>query len=208
VVEVEFAVSVAVTELVVVRLTEDGMEQVTGLVPPAGAVVTWQLKVTVPVKAFAGVTYIVEVLPEAAPWTTDMAPVEVSAKVGVETSPLTSAVMPRVCTNSPVESWPVIATLKFPLATPEGTSMASVEVEFPLALSVGLGEMVQLSGRAATQARLTAPEKPLTEETLMVSVPLLAPPLTLTGTMVVLGTSVKSALGFAIEPFSVYSEGA
>jgi hypothetical protein len=63
VVAVEFAVSVAGTELADVTFTDAGMEQVTGLVGLAGVVVTAQLRVTVPVKALAGVTFMVEVLP-------------------------------------------------------------------------------------------------------------------------------------------------
>jgi cell division ATPase FtsA len=63
VVAVEFAVSVVGTELADVTFTDAGMEQVTGLVGLAGVVVTAQLRVTVPVKALAGVTFMVEVLP-------------------------------------------------------------------------------------------------------------------------------------------------
>ena len=59
----EFAVSVVGTELADVTFTDAGMEQVTGLVGLAGVVVTAQLRVTVPVKALAGVTFMVEVLP-------------------------------------------------------------------------------------------------------------------------------------------------
>jgi hypothetical protein len=137
-----------------------------------------------------------------------MPPLLVSAKVGVETSPATSAVMPRVCTNSPVESLPVMATSKFPFAVPDGTLTVSVDVALLLPLKLGFGEMEQLMGSTAAQLRFTVPVKPLTEATLMVSVPLLAPPLMLMGTMVVLGTRVKSASGFEIEapPFSVNSE--
>ena len=65
-VEVELAVSVAVTAPDVM-LTEDGMLQVTGLVAPAGCVVTEQARLTVPVSPPEGVTVMVDVLPVVAP---------------------------------------------------------------------------------------------------------------------------------------------
>lgn len=68
----------------------------------------------------------------------------------------------------------------------------------------------QVTGVVPAQLRSTLPLKPLTEAMLMVSVPVFAPPLMLTGTMVELGTREKSANGFAIglPPFNVYSDGA
>ena len=49
-----------------VIVTEDGTLQVAVLVAPAGAVVTAQLRLTAPVKPFAGVVVMVAVLPEVA----------------------------------------------------------------------------------------------------------------------------------------------
>jgi len=83
VVEVEFAVSVAVCTVAPVMLTDDGMLQVAGLVAFAGAVVTEQLRATVPVKPLEGVTVIVDVLPDIAPWLTVTAPLLEMEKVGV-----------------------------------------------------------------------------------------------------------------------------
>lgn len=82
VVVVEFAVSVAVCTPAPVMPTDDGMLQVTGLVAFVGAVVTEQLKATVPVKPLEGVTVIVDVLPVVAPWSTVMAPLFEAEKVG------------------------------------------------------------------------------------------------------------------------------
>jgi hypothetical protein len=95
VVDVELAVSVAVTALVPVTLTDDGIEQVTGLVAPLGGE-TEQLRPTLPVNPLEGVTLIVEVLPVVAPWTTAIFPLFESANVGVVTWPLTFVVIPRV----------------------------------------------------------------------------------------------------------------
>jgi hypothetical protein len=72
---------VAITAAVPVTSTDDGGVQVTGLVAPAGAVVTAQVKATVPANAFDGVTVMVEVLPVVAPGTTETA-VPVIAKLG------------------------------------------------------------------------------------------------------------------------------
>ena len=62
VVPVVLAVSVAVTALAPLMVAEAGMLQVTGLVAPVGMVVTAQLRLTVPVNPFDGVTLIVDVL--------------------------------------------------------------------------------------------------------------------------------------------------
>ena len=59
-------VRVAVTAAVPAMLTEDGTEQVAGLVAPAGLVVTAQVRLTVPLKPPVGVTLTVEVLPVVA----------------------------------------------------------------------------------------------------------------------------------------------
>jgi hypothetical protein len=82
VVEVEFAVSVAVCTPAPVMPTDDGMLQVTGLVAFAGAVVTEQLNATVPVKPLEGVTVMVDVLPVVAPGSTVMAPLLDTENVG------------------------------------------------------------------------------------------------------------------------------
>ena len=78
VVEVEFAVSVAV--VVPGNVIDDGMLQVTGLVGLGGVVVTEQLRFTVPVSPPEGVTVIVDVFPVVAPAFTVMAPLLVIAK--------------------------------------------------------------------------------------------------------------------------------
>ena len=67
VVVVKLAVSVAVCTPAPVMPTDDGMLQVTGLVAFVGAVVTEQLRATVPVKPSEGVTVIADVLPVVAP---------------------------------------------------------------------------------------------------------------------------------------------
>jgi hypothetical protein len=76
VVEVVVAVSVAVWAVVPLRVTEAGdRAHVTGLVALEGEVVTAQLRATVPLDEFVGVTVIVDVLPEVAPGLlTPMAP--------------------------------------------------------------------------------------------------------------------------------------
>jgi hypothetical protein len=61
---------VVVTAALLVTSTDDGGVQVTGLVAPVGAVVTAQVKATVPVNPFVGVTVIGDVLPVVAPWLT------------------------------------------------------------------------------------------------------------------------------------------
>jgi hypothetical protein len=88
--------------------------------------------------------------------------------------------------------------------------MVSVEVAEPLLVSDGLGETEQVRGGAAAQPMLTVPENPLTDVALMTSVPLPVEPLVAMGTMVVLGTSEKSASGLEMELplFSVVAEGA
>ena len=116
VVAVVTALSTEVSAPAPVMLTESGLRsavvQVSGFAAPAGAVVTAQVRFTTPVKLSEGVTVMVEVLPVVAPWTTVIFPLFESAKVGVETSPLTSAVMARVWMNSPVAaSLPVTRTL-------------------------------------------------------------------------------------------------
>ncbi len=88
------AVSIAV--VVAGNVMEAGIAQVTGLVAPEGAVVTAQLRLTVPVKPLAGVAVMVEVLPVFTPCTTVIAPPAVSENVGVVDWPLTFAVTPRV----------------------------------------------------------------------------------------------------------------
>ena len=60
-------VKIAVAAAVPVTLTGEGMLQVTGLIAPDGTVVTAQLRLTLPVNPFDGVTLIVEVLPVVAP---------------------------------------------------------------------------------------------------------------------------------------------
>ena len=77
------AVSVAVTAVVPVTVSEAGTVQVTGLTALAGDVVTAQLRATVPVNPFEGVMLTVDVLPVVAPAATVIAPLFVSAKVGV-----------------------------------------------------------------------------------------------------------------------------
>lgn len=78
--------------------------------------------------------------------------------------------------------------------------MVSVEaVLLPLLSDAGV-VAEQVIGVVPAQLRSTLPLKPLTEARLMVSVPVFAPALTLTGTMVVSGTSVKSDCGFASGP--------
>ena len=104
--------SVEVTAAVPVMSGAVGLRlQVAGLVAPVGPV-TAQVRATVPVKLFDGVAVMTEVLPVVAP------PVRLrvvgdalSAKLGVVVAPLTTASMPSVCTNSPVESTPFTRTL-------------------------------------------------------------------------------------------------
>ena len=87
--------------------------------------------------------------------------------------------------------------------------MVRVEAVKLLLLNAGFDdEKEQVNGLVALQVRLTVPLNPLTEETLMVSAPLLAPPVRLMGTIVVLGTRVKSESGLAMGLVRVNSEGA
>jgi hypothetical protein len=68
VVDVVVAVSVAVWAVELLNVRDVGERlHVTGLVAPAGDVVTAQVSATVPVNELDGVTVIVEVLPEVAP---------------------------------------------------------------------------------------------------------------------------------------------
>ncbi len=66
VVEVVVTVSVPVSAVAPVMVTELVTPQVAGLVAPVGMVVTAQVRLTAPVKPFAGVTVMVDVLPVAA----------------------------------------------------------------------------------------------------------------------------------------------
>ena len=63
VVAVVVTVNVAFCAVVPEMVTEGVTPQVAGLVAPAGVVVTAQVRLTAPVKPFAGVTVIVDVLP-------------------------------------------------------------------------------------------------------------------------------------------------
>jgi len=88
--------------------------------------------------------------------------------------------------------------------------MVSVAVVLVPLLRVGaVGAIEQVTPAAAVQVRFTAPLKPFTEARLIVAVPLLAPPLTLMGTIVLCATSEKSESGFEIglSLFSVTAEG-
>jgi hypothetical protein len=62
--------------------TDTGMPHVTGLVAFVGAVVTEQLRATVPVKPLEGVTVMVDVLPIVTPWPIVMVPLLETEKVG------------------------------------------------------------------------------------------------------------------------------
>ena len=62
-------------------LTEEATPQVAGLVAPVGMVVTVQVRLTVPVNPFAGITVIVAVLPVVALASKVMGPLFVSAKL-------------------------------------------------------------------------------------------------------------------------------
>ena len=73
--DVVLAVSVAVCAVELVTETDVGERlQVTGLVASEGDVVTAQVRSTVPLNELAGVTVIVDVLPEVAPGLTEIAP--------------------------------------------------------------------------------------------------------------------------------------
>ena len=95
------AVSVAVTAVVPVTLSDAGTVQVTGLTALAGDVVTAQLRATVPVNPFEGVMLTVDVLPVVAPAVTVIAPLLLSANVagGVTAVTVTFAVV--VCVMLP-----------------------------------------------------------------------------------------------------------
>jgi hypothetical protein len=93
--EVVVAVSVEVCAVVLLMVTEAGERlQVAGLVALVGVVVSAQESVTVPVNEFAGVTVMVEVLPEVAPGATLMLPLLVSVK-------LVAVLPPGACQKSP-----------------------------------------------------------------------------------------------------------
>jgi predicted secreted protein len=64
-------------------LTEGVTPQVAGLVAPVGTVVTVQVRLTVPVNPFAGITVMVDVLPVVALASKVMGPLFVRAKLGV-----------------------------------------------------------------------------------------------------------------------------
>jgi len=108
------AVKRAVTALALVTLAVAGMVQVTGLVAPAGSVDTTQVKLTVPVNPFAGVTVIVDVLFAVAPGLMEIAPLLLRLKPGVVVEvPATARTTPTVWT-CPWVSVPMSPTLKFP----------------------------------------------------------------------------------------------
>lgn len=65
-----------------VMVTEGVTTQVAGLVAFAGVMMTAQVRLTAPVKPFAGSTVIVAVLPAVAPAATVMLPLLVRAKLG------------------------------------------------------------------------------------------------------------------------------
>jgi hypothetical protein len=112
VVEVVATESVAVAPAAPVMLTVDGTLHVAGLVAPTGLVVTAQLRSTVPVNPFEGVTLTVDVLPVVAPWLREMLPLLLSAKLAAPAVELlTIASRPSVWTYFPVESFPMISTL-------------------------------------------------------------------------------------------------
>jgi hypothetical protein len=88
VVDVVVAVSVEVSAVVLLMLTEDGERlQVAGLTGFKNVVVTAQLSVTVPVNELPGVTVMVEALPLLAPGLTVMSPLLLRVKL-VELLPL------------------------------------------------------------------------------------------------------------------------
>jgi hypothetical protein len=83
VVEVVFAVTVGDASVAATTFTEAVTPHVAGLVAPVGIVVTAQVRLTVPVNPFAGVTVIIEVSFVIAPAATVMPPPLLRLKVGV-----------------------------------------------------------------------------------------------------------------------------
>ena len=76
-------VSVAACAVVPLMVTELVTPQVAGLIAPVGMVVRAQVRLTAPIKPFAGVTVMVDVLPVAALASILMLPPLERANVGV-----------------------------------------------------------------------------------------------------------------------------
>jgi hypothetical protein len=157
------------------------MEQVAGLVAPAGLVVTEQLRVTAPVKPLVGVTLIVEVLPVVAPAATLIAPALLRENVEIG---LTVTLTGVVAVILPVAaSVPVTVTAYAPVVVVEVVETASAAVAAvapPMATEVGrehVAGLVAPAGLVVTaQVRLTVPIKPPDGVTLIVEVlPVVAP---------------------------------
>jgi len=112
VVDVLLTVNVETSAPLAIVTDVGDIAQVTGLVAPAGDVVTAQLSPTEPVNPFVGFTEIVEVLPLVAPAVMLRSPLLLSVNPGVVlVAPVTIAVKPRVWIYCPVESAAVIITL-------------------------------------------------------------------------------------------------
>jgi hypothetical protein len=101
-------VRVPVAAVVPAIVTEDVTPQVGAVMPPGGFV-SAQVRLTVPVNPFDGVTVIVEVFPDVAPAVTVTPPLLESAMAGEELA--TCARRFSVWTYSPVVSFPIIAML-------------------------------------------------------------------------------------------------
>ena len=83
--DVVFAVRIDVCAVELLKVTDAGERlQVVGLVAPEGELVMEQVSVTVPVNELAGLTVILEVLPEVAPGATEIFPLLVSVKLLLE----------------------------------------------------------------------------------------------------------------------------
>jgi Zn-dependent protease len=93
-------VRVPVTGPAVISAAAGGV-QVTGLVAPAGLVVTAQVRVMVPVNPFEGVAVIVAVLPVEASCANVMGPLLVNANVGTGVAVVTVTFTSEVSVIAP-----------------------------------------------------------------------------------------------------------
>src|SRR5271157_348211 len=174
---VVYTVSVAVCAAEPLIVTEAGTMHVAGWLAAVGVMA--QLRLTVPVNAYDGVTVIVEVLPLVEPCITVMLPLLARAKLGVPTLTVTMV----VCVMDP--DVPVTVTVYAPAVVVEvvlTVSVAVCAVELLIVTEAGtvhVAGLVAPVGPTTAQVRSTVPVNAPKGVTVMVEVlPVVAPGLT------------------------------
>jgi hypothetical protein len=190
-------VSVEVTALAPVISAEAGFKlHVTGLLAPAGLVVSAQVRFTVPVKPVVGVTVTVAVPFD--PCVIEIGPLLLMLNVGAALMVTLTAVLCVMLPDAPVT---VNVYAPGVVLVVESIVSAAVNAAVPVMLTeVGIeqvGAVIPPGGFVMVQLRVTAPVNPLEGVTLIVDVlPVVAPGLT---AMLPLLLSAKLGEG-ALEP--------